>query len=105
MVKTNLEIKGFLTFLILHEIKYKPLTGDQLASRIGNRKNAKLTPGTIYPPLKQLRELKLVYVDQIGREKYYSMTKEGKIELENLYIQFSNYFYGLKNQIRKERLK
>jgi DNA-binding PadR family transcriptional regulator len=55
-----IEFKGFLSFLILHELSKKELCGDELAELIGQRKKDKLTPGTIYPTLKKLRKLKLL---------------------------------------------
>ncbi len=99
-----LEFKGFLSFLILHEISYRPMAGDDLAKKIGSRKGVVLTPGTIYPALKQLREKKLVVYKQFGRKKMYSMTKKGQQELEKQYVLFSNYFFGLKNKIKRKNL-
>ena len=98
-----LEFKGFLSFLILHEINYRPLAGDDLAKKIGARKGAMLTPGTIYPALKKLRNKKLVSYVQIGRKKMYSLTPKGKKELQNQYDLFSKYFFGLKNKIRRTK--
>lgn len=98
-----LEFKGFLSFLILHEISYRPLAGDDLAKKIGARKGGMLTPGTIYPALKKLRQKKLVTFKQIGRKKLYSLTKKGQNELEKQYFLFSKYFFGLKNKIRREK--
>ncbi len=94
-----LELKGFLSFLILHELNLKNLCGDELSRAIGKRKNATLTPGTIYPALKRLRRKKLIAYKRQGRKKVYSLTDSGKKDLEVLYGLFSNYFYGLKNKI------
>ena len=95
----NLELKGFLSFLILHELSLNTLCGDELSRKIGERKNAPLTPGTIYPALKRLRKKKLIAYKRRGRKKVYSLTEAGKEELEHLYGLFSTYFYGLKNKI------
>jgi DNA-binding PadR family transcriptional regulator len=97
-----LELKGFLSFLILHELSLKNLCGDELSSKIGDRKNRPLTPGTIYPALKRLRRKKLVVYRRRGRKKVYSLTELGKRELRNLYVSFSTYFYGLKNKISRK---
>ncbi|MBN2051987.1 PadR family transcriptional regulator [Candidatus Woesearchaeota archaeon] len=94
-----MELKGFLSFLILHELSLRSLCGDELSKAIGKRKKGPLTPGTIYPALKRLRRKKLVSYKRQGRKKVYSLTDTGGVELENLYILFSNYFYGLKNKI------
>ncbi|MFH1589935.1 MAG: PadR family transcriptional regulator [archaeon] len=97
-----LELKGFLSFLILHEVGRKRLCGEDLAKKIGGRKGAMLTPGTIYPALKKLRKKKLVKFRRFGRKKVYQLTPEGENELELLYKLFSNYFYGLKHLIKRE---
>ena len=100
-----LEFKGFLSFLILHELKSKPLCGDDLAQKIGARRGGYLTPGTIYPALKELRKRKLLRFKRDGRKKYYYLRSEGEEELERLYGLFTRYFWGLKSIISKERLK
>jgi len=94
-----LELKGFLSFLILHELNLRSLCGDELSRAIGKRKKAPLTPGTIYPALKRIRRQKLISYKRQGRRKVYSLTDTGSVELEKLYILFSTYFYGLKNKI------
>lgn len=95
-----LDLRGFLSFLIMHEISKKPKCGDELAEIIGKRKGTKLTPGTIYPALKKLREQKLVRLKQSGRKKNYYLTKKGKTELKLVYSLFSRTFKGLKGKIR-----
>ncbi|MBN2459715.1 PadR family transcriptional regulator [Candidatus Woesearchaeota archaeon] len=100
-----LELKGFLSFLILHELSLKNLCGDELSNKIGQRKKGPLTPGTIYPALKRLRKRKLLVYRRQGRKKVYFLTEQGKSELDNLYALFSTYFYGLKNKILRKPLK
>ena len=95
------EFKGFLSFLIMHEVSLKPMTGEELAVKIGKRKGTVLTPGTVYPALKKLRLKKLVRYKREGRRKVYSLTEIGEKELLNLYSVFSRYFYGLKKFIRR----
>lgn len=75
-----IDLKGFLSFQILHEIRRKRLCGDELAEIIGKKKSSKLTPGTIYPALKNLRRNKLVTHRQYGRKKLYTLTLKGKKE-------------------------
>jgi len=94
-----LHLKGFLTFLILHELNLNSLCGDELAKKIGKRKGAQLTPGTIYPALKRLRRKKLISYRRNGRKKVYLLTEDGKKEVDRLYFLFGNYFYGLKKII------
>ncbi len=100
-----LELKGFLSFFILHELSLKSLCGDELSKKIGERKKASLTPGTIYPALKRLRKKKLIVYKRKGRKKVYSLTELGKEELEKLYSLFSTYFYGLKHKIVRKSAK
>ncbi|MBN1275455.1 PadR family transcriptional regulator [Candidatus Woesearchaeota archaeon] len=101
MVSKFLDLKGFLSFLILHELKRKSLCGEDLAKKIGKRKGTgPLTPGTIYPALKELRKHGLVSFEQFGRKKMYSLTLRGTAELKTLYADFSKYFAGLRSRIR-----
>jgi DNA-binding PadR family transcriptional regulator len=95
-----IELKGFLSFFILHELSNTPLAGDELARIIGERKSATLTAGTIYPALKRLRRQKLISYRRIGRKKVYSLTTLGKLELKALYLVFSDFFSGLKTKIK-----
>ena len=66
----------------MHEMRLKPRFGEELALIIGGRKGTKLTPGTIYPALKRLREKKLVKSKKIGRKVYYKLTKKGRVEYQ-----------------------
>ena len=96
---SHIELKGFLSFLILHELNLHRLCGDELANSIGKRRKGPLTPGTIYPALKRLRRKKLITYRRRGRKKVYYLTEQGVEELERLYDLFSTYFYGLKHKI------
>lgn len=99
-----LPFKGFLKFLLLHELKYDEYSGAELAERVGERRGATLTPGTIYPALKDLHNQRLVRYRSEGRKKVYRLSDHGQEELEKAYRDFSRYFYGLKKQIRRDRL-
>ena len=76
----HIDLRGLLSFQILHELHKKPRFGDELAEIIGKRKGAKLTPGTIYPALKRLREQKLVSAKRMGRKVFYELGPKGKRE-------------------------
>lgn len=99
----KLEFKGFLSFLILHEIGKESLYGEELALHIGKRRGEPLTPGTIYPALKRLHKEKLVTRRKDGRKKNYTLTAPGKAELKLLYTLFGRYFIGLKGKIPKQK--
>ena len=104
MSESILPFKGFLKFLILHELKYGEFSGSELAEKIGERRGSKLTPGTIYPALKDLHNDRLVRYRSEGRKKNYRLSEKGEDELEKSYVDFSRYCYGLKKQIRRDRL-
>ncbi len=90
-----LNMKGFLTFQILHELNGMKLCGDDLAEIIGSKKGSKLTPGTIYPALKYLRKKKLVTHKKIGRKRMYELTKEGKNEYKIFKENFQQIFKSI----------
>lgn len=95
-----IELKGFLSFFILHELSKHKMSGDELAASIGSRKGVVLTPGTIYPALKRLRRQKLISYKRNGRKKVYDLTLLGQKELKSLYLIFREFFSGLKSKIR-----
>ena len=78
--------------------------GGEIATRIGERRGSKPTSGTIYPALKKLHRQGLVRYTSEGKKKVYRLSERGEKELEKAYIDFSRYFYGLKKQIRRDRL-
>jgi DNA-binding MarR family transcriptional regulator len=96
-----LELKGFLSFFILHELDRKSMSGDALAKDIGGRKGTTLTSGTIYPALKRLRKQKLIAYTRHGRKKVYSLTSEGKSELKALYHVLGGFFAGVKGKLKR----
>ncbi|MGV8171236.1 MAG: PadR family transcriptional regulator [Candidatus Woesearchaeota archaeon] len=101
LVPKHVELRGFLSFFILHELDSKNLSGDELAYIVGERRNTVLTPGTIYPALKRLRRQKLIQCRRRnGRKKIYFLTDSGKREIKALYLMFSDMFYGLKKKIK-----
>lgn len=72
-------MKGFLSFLMLWMISKKNMTGAEISSEISKRKGTKPSPGTIYPVLKDLKEKGLI---DGNKKKVYSITKNGKKELD-----------------------
>ena len=71
--------KGFLSFLILWLVSRKSMTGAEIASELEKRKGKKPSPGTIYPVLKNMKEKKLLLIDE---NKSYTLTEKGKKSLE-----------------------
>lgn len=76
----HVDLRGLLTFQIMNELNKRRMTGDELAQIIGDRKGSKLSPGTIYPALKKLREKRLVKVTKDGRKVFYELSVNGKKE-------------------------
>ena len=95
------ELKGFLTFMILHELSLKKSTGEDLAKRIGQRRGSMLTPGTIYPALKNLKKKGLIKMQQFGRRKVYELTPKGRSQARLFYSLFAKYFAGFKQKLKK----
>lgn len=71
--------KGFLTFLVLWIVRNQKMTGTEIALELKRRRGKKPSPGTIYPVLKLMKENNLLSMDE---NKYYSLTKEGKKNLD-----------------------
>jgi DNA-binding PadR family transcriptional regulator len=83
------KMKGFLTFLILWLVSKKSMTGVEIALELEKRKGRKMSPGTIYPVLKSLKDEDLLSVDE---NKSYSLTKKGMKELETRLNMFFKIF-------------
>ncbi|MFT4249875.1 MAG: PadR family transcriptional regulator [Candidatus Woesearchaeota archaeon] len=100
---TSIELSTPLQFLLLHELR-SAKTGTDLAQKLGERKGSgMLTPGTIYPTLKELHKKRLVRYTSSGRSKTYVLSKKGEAELEVLYKQFSQLFKGMRHLIAPAR--
>ncbi len=76
------DMRGFLSFLILFLLSKKQMNGQELAKEIEERKGEKPSPGTIYPALKSLREMKLIKEEKEGKAINYTLTEEGKKALK-----------------------
>jgi PadR family transcriptional regulator, regulatory protein PadR len=83
------DMKGFLSFLILWELRRQPMTGAALAQEFTKRKGTKPSPGTIYPALKDLKEKGLI---QANTKKVYTLTPKGKKELDKSLKAFTTMF-------------
>ena len=77
------DMRGMLGFLILFLLSKKPMHGQELADEIARRKGEKPSPGTIYPALKNLREMGfIVEEEKEGKTIVYSLTQRGKNALK-----------------------
>ena len=89
-------LKGQLSFLILHLLSQKQLSGKGLVDEIAKRKGNRLSPGTIYPSLELLRGKGYVQIARkIEKEKIYDLTADGKIALTESKILFQKMFYDV----------
>jgi DNA-binding PadR family transcriptional regulator len=86
------DMRGFLTFQILWELKDEPLYGQQIADRLGARRGSTPTAGTIYPALKELKERGLIEGKKQGREIIYTLTEAGQTGLRDAARYFNQAF-------------
>jgi len=91
------EMKGYLTYLILWIIGKKSSNGAEIGRELEKRRGTMPSPGTIYPALKDLRNKGLIDIDDY---KNYSLTAEGKKELNIACKFFCNIFYDVDEMIK-----
>lgn len=94
------DMRGYLSFLVLWSLNKDELTGSELAIELEKRRGCKPNPGTIYPVLKELK-IKGLIVESNGEKFYkrYSLTKNGRKELERCREEFSKIFYDVEEII------
>ncbi len=85
-------MKGFLSFLVLWMLRREPKTGMEIAKELEERKGHRPSPGTVYPVLKMMASRGLLEVDE---EKRYSLTEEGRKELERSLDHFFSMFFDI----------
>jgi DNA-binding PadR family transcriptional regulator len=76
------DMRGLLSFLILHLLSKKRMYGSEIANEIAKRKAEKPNPGTLYPTLKDLERKGLVESFKEGNNKYYKLTPAGREGLQ-----------------------
>ena len=85
-------MKGFLGFTVLWMLRDEAKTGMELARELEERRGQRPSPGTIYPVLKVMTERGLLSVDE---EKRYSLTEDGKKELDGSLDHFFSMFFDI----------
>jgi DNA-binding PadR family transcriptional regulator len=85
-------MKGFLGFMVLWMLREEPKTGMDLARELEERRGHMPSPGTIYPVLKVMTQRGLLDVDG---EKRYSLTDEGREELDRSLDHFFSMFFDI----------
>ena len=84
------DMRGLLSFLILHLLSKKTMYGMEIAEEIARRKADKPNPGTLYPTLKDLENKGLVESSKKGNTRFYKLTpagKEGLARAKDFFIQ------------------
>ena len=76
------DMRGLLSFLILHLLSKRKMYGSEIAEEIGKRKAEKPNPGTLYPTLKDLERKGLVESSRQGNTKTYKLTPAGRQGLQ-----------------------
>jgi len=95
MKMCDMDMRGYLSFLIMWLLSRQPMSGSSLAEELAKRRGARPNPGTIYPALKALHMRHAVTIRVEGRQKIYALTPYGKRELERSVQQFCKMFYDL----------
>lgn len=76
------DLRGFLSFWLLWELRRDARTGAQVADRLAWRRGSPVSPGTLYPALAGLEEAGAVAKKAKGRETQYRITPKGRRELD-----------------------
>ena len=101
-MKSCCEMKGFLTFIILKLISKKPMSGEEIRQELKKRRGSRPSPGTVYPVLKELKNLKFIEeISDSGKFKKYKLTKKGKKEIDIATRKFCHIFYDMKDEFAK----
>ena len=91
------DMRGMLGFLILFLLSKKPMHGQEIADEIARRRGEKSSPGTIYPALKNLREMGFISSDdqKEGKTITYALTERGRNALRISKRRFIRTFLGV----------
>lgn len=71
------DMRGMLSFLIMHLLSSRDMYGMEIATEIAKRKADKPNPGTLYPTLKQMESRGLIESYMMEGTKLYRLTSEG----------------------------
>jgi DNA-binding PadR family transcriptional regulator len=84
------DMRGMLSFMILHLLSKKRMYGLEIAEEIAKRKADRPNPGTLYPTLRRLEKDGLVESTKEGNTRYFKITPAGRAGLElakNFFVQ------------------
>jgi PadR family transcriptional regulator, regulatory protein PadR len=89
------DMRGMLGFLILFLLSKKSMHGQEIADEILKRKGERPSSGTIYPALKNLREMGFISEEKEGKTIVYTLTERGKHALRISKQRFVRTFLGV----------
>ncbi len=72
------DMRGLLSFLIMHVLSKKSMYGMEIAEEIAKRKADKPNPGTLYPTLKEMERKGLIESSKKGNLRFYKLTSSGR---------------------------
>lgn len=84
------DMRGMLSFLIMHLLSKKKMYGSEIADEIAARKGDKPNPGTLYPTLKHMERKGLIESSKERNTKVYRLTpagREGLLNAKEFFIQ------------------
>ncbi len=76
------DMRGMLSFLIMHLLSKKKMYGSEIAVEIAARKGDKPNPGTLYPTLKYMEKKGLIESSKEKNTKVYKLTPAGREGLQ-----------------------
>jgi DNA-binding PadR family transcriptional regulator len=91
-------MRGMLSFMILWILSKGERYGQEIALELAKRRGGKPNPGTLYPALKELEAKGVVSSRTQGRRRYYSLTEEGRGELDTACAYFCRAFGEIVNE-------
>jgi len=92
-------VKSFLDIIVLTMLYRRPKHGYRLIKKIHRNFGVLLSPGTLYPFLYNLKEKKLVEMNEKKRKKIYSLTPRGKQKALKLFKYYQKTCKGIFNFI------
>ncbi|MBI4895877.1 MAG: PadR family transcriptional regulator [Candidatus Aenigmarchaeota archaeon] len=101
--KSLCDMRGMLSFYILHLLSKKPMHGEEIAIEIEKKRNKKPKAGTIYPALKDLNNKGLIKGKKTGKIVTYSLTNEGKKALDYAREYFCRSFEEIFEEYKKSK--
>jgi DNA-binding PadR family transcriptional regulator len=98
-------MRGMLSFLIISLLRDREMYGCEIMRRIEKLSGKAPNPGTLYPALKRLENMRTIKSCRRGKEIFYTLTAKGERELELATEFFVNTFSFVFKRHRKREKK